>query len=159
MKKAVLLLLFQIITGYTLRAQQVNKITLSQLEKRVSNPDTVYVVNFWATWCGPCVTELPNFEKLQTTYKDQPLKVLLVSMDFESKYKAVSSFAKSHKLQSEVFLVSRKTDRELIDAIDKSWNGDLPGTLIINTKKGLRQFYKKEFSYNELDQLYQTHKN
>ena len=44
--------------------------------------DTTYVVNFWATWCKPCVAELPYFEQLTETYKGQKVKVLLVSLDF-----------------------------------------------------------------------------
>lgn len=137
---------------------QVKKITLPQLQKRISNPDTVYVVNFWATWCKPCIQELPHFEKLQAEFKNQPLKVLLVSMDFESKLPAVIAFAKTRKLISEVYLASRKSDQELIDAIDKEWSGALPGTLIFNGKKGIRKFHEQEFTYDELNKLYQTNK-
>lgn len=137
---------------------QVKMISLPQLQKRISNPDTVYVVNFWATWCKPCIAELPYFEKLQATYKNQPLKVLLVSMDFESKLPAVKTFARTRKLASEVFLATRKSDQELIDGIDKDWSGALPGTLIVNGKKGVRKFQEQEFTYEELNKLYQTNK-
>jgi thiol-disulfide isomerase/thioredoxin len=137
---------------------QVKMLTLPQLQKRISNPDTVYVVNFWATWCKPCIEELPYFEKLQATYKNQPLKVLLVSMDFQSKLNAVKTFARTHKLASEVYLAQRKSDQELIDAIDKDWSGALPGTLIVNGKKGIRKFQEQEFTYEELNKLYQTNK-
>ena len=137
---------------------QVKMLSLPQLQKRISNPDTVYVVNFWATWCKPCIEELPYFEKLQATYKDQPLKVLLVSMDFQSKLPAVRSFASTHKLASEVYLAQRKSDQELIDAIDKDWSGALPGTLIVNGKKNIRKFHEQEFTYVELNKLYQTNK-
>ncbi|MFD1255193.1 TlpA disulfide reductase family protein [Mucilaginibacter terrae] len=137
---------------------QVKTISLPQLQKRISNPDTVYVVNFWATWCKPCIEELPCFEKLQATYKNQPLKVLLVSMDFESKLPAVKTFARSRKLTSEVMLATRKSDQELIDGIAKEWSGALPGTLIVNGKKGIRKFQEQEFTYEELNKLYQTNK-
>ncbi|MDT3402391.1 TlpA disulfide reductase family protein [Mucilaginibacter terrae] len=137
---------------------QVQKITLLQLQKRISNPDTVYLVNFWATWCKPCIAELPHFEKLQAAYKNQPLKVLLVSMDFESKFPDVIKFAKTRGLRSEVYLAVRKNDQELIDAIDKEWSGALPGTLIVNGKKGIRKFQEQEFTYEELNKFYQTNK-
>jgi thiol-disulfide isomerase/thioredoxin len=137
---------------------QVKMLSLPQLQKRIHNPDTVYVVNFWATWCKPCIAELPHFEKLQAVYKNQPLKVLLVSMDFESKLPAVKAFARTHKLATEVFLATRKSDQELIDGIDKDWSGALPGTLIVNAKKGIRQFHEQAFTYDELNKLYQTTK-
>lgn len=137
---------------------QVKTLNMRQLQKRISNPDTVYVVNFWATWCKPCIEELPYFEKLQSAYKSQPLKVLLVSMDFQSKLPAVKAFASTHKLVSEVYLAQRKSDQELIDAIDKNWSGALPGTLIVNGKRDIRKFQEQEFTYDELNKLYQTNK-
>ena len=140
------------------QSKTVNLITYQQLEKRVSNRDTVYIVNFWATWCGPCVAELPAFDKLQQTYKGQPVKVLLVSMDFKSKLNTVKAFAKSKKITSEVLLADKPSEQVFIDQIDKNWSGALPGTMIVNVQKGIRKFYEKEFTYNELNQLYQTNK-
>ena len=140
------------------QSKTVELITYPQLEKRVSNADTVYIVNFWATWCGPCVAELPNFDKLQQTYKGQPLRVLLVSMDFKSKLNTVKAFAKGNKIISEVCLADKPSEQVFIDQIDKSWSGALPGTMIVNAKKGIRKFYEKEFTYDELNKLYQTNK-
>jgi thiol-disulfide isomerase/thioredoxin len=140
------------------QSKTVKLLSYEQLQKRISDPDTVYIVNFWATWCGPCVAELPNFDKLQQTYKGRPLKVLLLSMDFKSKLKAVTAFAKSHKMISEVYLADKPSEQAFIDEIDKKWSGALPGTMIANTKKHIRQFYEKEFTFDELNKLYQTNK-
>lgn len=149
-----------IVSGLAASAQSktVKLLTYQQLEKRINNPDTVYVVNFWATWCGPCVAELPNFEKLQQTYKGKPLKVLLLSMDFKSKLGEVTAFRNTHQLTTEVYLADKPSEQVFIDQIDKSWSGALPGTMIVNAKKGIRQFYEKEFTYDELNNLYQTNK-
>lgn len=138
---------------------QVKLISIAQLQKRISNPDTVYVVNFWATWCGSCVKELPNFDKLQRVYKDRPLKVILVSIDFQSKLKTVViPYVNSHKMMVDVYLATHKNDQELIDQVDKDWSGALPATLLVNTKKGIRKFYEKDFTYDELNKIYQTNK-
>lgn len=138
---------------------QVKLTSISDLQQRVKNPDTLYIVNFWATWCGPCVGELPYFDKLQRVYKDKPLKVLLVSMDFQSKLKtAVIPFVKKHKMTAEVYFATRKSDQQLIEEVDKDWSGALPATLLANAKKGIRKFYEKSFTYDELNTIYQTNK-
>ncbi|HEY0898898.1 MAG TPA: TlpA disulfide reductase family protein [Sphingobacteriaceae bacterium] len=157
--KKILAMLFLIAIATQARAQ-VKLLSIDELETRLSQgKDTVYVVNFWATWCGPCIEELPHFEKLQQTYKKQPVKVLLISTDFKSKLEtSVKPFVKKHKLQNEVFLLNEKNQQVYIDRISKDWSGALPATLIINRKKQLRKLYEKEFTYKELEQTYLNHK-
>lgn len=141
-------------------AQTVKPLTINQLEERVNKgSDTVYVVNFWATWCAPCIAELPHFEKLQSTYGNEPLKVLLVSLDMKSKLeKVVIPFVKRNNLKNEVFLLNETNEQEYIDRISKEWSGALPATLVYHKKKNIREFYEQEFSFAELEKLYQTSK-
>ncbi|MES2652138.1 MAG: TlpA disulfide reductase family protein [Bacteroidota bacterium] len=131
---------------------QVKLLTLSELEQRVAKgKDTTYVVNFWATWCGPCVEELPYFEKLSTTYKNQPVKVILMSLDFKSKLQSqVIPFVKKHKLTTEVYVINEPDQQAFIEKVDKKWSGAIPATWFINTKKKISAFYEKEFTYNDL---------
>lgn len=131
---------------------QVKLLSLSELEQRVAQgKDTTYVVNFWATWCGPCVEELPNFEKLNQASSQKPIKVLLLSMDFKSKLqKEVIPFVKQHKIKSEVYVINEPDQQQFIERVDKKWSGALPATLFINSKKQIRSFYEKEFTYQEL---------
>jgi thiol-disulfide isomerase/thioredoxin len=161
MKTVVLLMVCFSISTVTLRAQTIKTVTVDQLEKRFSQgKDTLYVVNFWATWCAPCVAELPYFEKLQADHKNSAVKVLLVSMDFESQLKsAVIPFVKKKQLASEVLLASRKSDQEFINRVDNDWSGSLPGTLVVNPEKKFRKFYEKPFTSAELITLYEDHKN
>jgi len=141
-------------------AQTVKPLTINQLEDRINKGgDTVYVVNFWATWCAPCIAELPYFEKLQSAYKNEPLKVLLVSLDMKSKLdKVVIPFVKRNNLQNEVFLLNEANEQEYIDRISKEWSGALPATLVYNMKKNIRNFYEQEFSFAELEKIYQLSK-
>lgn len=144
----VLLLFFATLTVQA----QVKLLSLSELEQRVAQgKDTTYVVNFWATWCGPCVEELPSFEKLNQTNLQKPVKVLLLSMDFKSKLqKEVIPFVKKNKIKSEVYVINEPDQQQFIERVDKKWSGALPSTLFINSKKQIRSFYEKEFTYQEL---------
>lgn len=81
----IIVTMLLVFVGYIASAQ-VKLLTLNELEQRVANgKDTTYVVNFWATWCGPCVEELPYFERLNNENAKNPLKVILMSLDFKSK--------------------------------------------------------------------------
>jgi len=132
---------------------QVKLLTLSKLEERMARGnDTTYVVNFWATWCAPCVEELPNFEKLNANYKKQPIKVILMSLDFKSKIETeVIPFAKKNKLTAEVYVVNESDQQSFIERVNKKWSGAIPATWFINTKKKISAFYEKEFTYDELN--------
>jgi thiol-disulfide isomerase/thioredoxin len=141
-------------------AQQVSLLSLNQLDKRIAaGKDTLYVINFWATWCAPCVKEIPNFEKLGTTYKNTPTKVILVSLDFKSKLKsAVQPFVKRNQLQSEVYVSNEASQQEFIDKVSKDWSGSLPATLIINKTRNTRNFYEQEFTFEDLEKVYLKNK-
>jgi thiol-disulfide isomerase/thioredoxin len=116
--------------------------------------DTTYVINFWATWCKPCITELPYFEQLNQNYMDKKVKVILVSLDFMKSYDSqLVPFVKRKGLKSMVMLLNDPDSNSWIDKIDKQWTGAIPATLIYN--KTSRSFYEKELNYNELDSLVQ----
>lgn len=134
------------------QAQQVALIKLPELQKRLSrNTDTTYVINFWATWCAPCVKELPYFEQVNTTYAKQKVKVLLVSMDYASQLdKKVKPFVLKRGLKSEVVLLNETDPNTWMDKVDGKWSGALPFTLIINNRKQKRMAYEQEFTQPEL---------
>ena len=116
--------------------------------------DMVYVVNFWSTWCAPCVKELPYFEALN---QQQDVEILLVSLDFP-KHKAsrLIPFLIENDRKSKVLLLDDEDENTWINAIDPSWSGALPATLIYTQQK--RGFYEQSFSQNELQQLISSFK-
>ena len=122
------------------------------------NDDKTYVVNFWATWCMPCVKELPAFEKLNAAYKDKNVEVVLVSLDFpKQKESNLIPFVKKKSLQSKVLHFDDANEHFWIPDIAENWSGSIPATLIYNEKK--RKFYEKSFSYKELQHELQTFLN
>ena len=112
--------------------------------------DKIHVVNFWATWCAPCVKELPYFEKLNEEYKDKDVELLLVSLDFPRQYETkLKPFLKEKQLKSRVVCLDDVNQNRWIPAIDTTWSGALPATIIYKGNK--RQFYEKSFTYEELE--------
>lgn len=116
------------------------------LEKK---DDKIYVVNFWATWCAPCVKELPYFERIKQEYTNKNVEVLLVSLDFPKQVdKKLIPFINKNKIQSEVVLLDDVNEDVWIKAIDETWSGALPATIIYNKNK--RKFYEKSFDFETL---------
>ncbi len=150
-KKLIFVFFFAWVISSTGQAQ-VGLVSFKGIEDRIAKSgDTTYVLNFWATWCGPCVEELPAFEKINATQTSQPIKVILLSLDFKSKLNTtVIPFVKKHQIKSEVFIVDEKDQQKFIDNVDKSWSGALPATLIVKPSVQRRSFYEKSFTYEEL---------
>lgn len=117
------------------------------------NNDTTYVVNFWATWCGPCVKELPYFEQLNKEGASKKIKVVLVSLDFSKQYETkLIPFLKKHQLSSQVVVLNDSDSNVWIDKISPDWSGAIPATLVFKGEK--REFYEQSFeSVDELNAI------
>lgn len=131
MKKLLIIALLTFACQYSI-AQKLPAYSADALMKRASNKDTTYIINFWATWCVPCVNELPAFDTLQSKYKNKAVKVLLVSFDFKESYpNHVAAFIKKKKLSPEVVWFSETNANEFIPKIESQWSGALPATLVL----------------------------
>lgn len=120
----------------------------------IKNDDKVYVVNFWATWCAPCVKELPHFEKLHQQNKN--VTVILVSIDSKKDIeKKLIPFIKRKKLTAQVVSLSDNDYNTWLPKIDQNWSGSIPATLIFNGNNKL--FAEHEFDdFKELDDYVNT---
>ena len=145
-------LLFILFFGNQLFAQKIEVYKIDNLMNRIfNNSDTTYVVNFWATWCKPCVAELPEFEKLNLDYSSKKVKVLLVSMDIKEELeKRVKPFVEKTKYTCEIILLDEVNGNDFINKIYESWSGAIPATLITRKNKSLNEFIEKKVTYDFL---------
>ena len=127
--------------------------TFDDFEELMSRTDKVYVLNFWATWCAPCIKELPYFEALGQKYDPSELEVILVSIDFKNQLeKRLKPFVKKKELQSQVVHLADPKPNKWIDRVDESWSGAIPATYVYSGDK--HKFYEQEFhSIEELENI------
>jgi thiol-disulfide isomerase/thioredoxin len=135
-----------------MEGQKVDYIKIPDLEKILGNSDNkLYVLNFWATWCAPCVSEIPAFEKTAKSYDPQKVRFILVSLDFPSQIeKQLLPFLKKNKVTLDVAVMTDIDYNAWIDKVDAKWQGDIPATLFFNNYTKTRYFHTGELSESEL---------
>lgn len=133
-------------------AQSFETIQIDQLLSRIDQgQDTTYIVNFWATWCAPCVKELPLFEAIHQDYAQDKIKVLLVSLDMKRDVNTrLTAFLEKRNLQSEVLFLNERDPNEWIPKISDQWEGVIPATWFVQPDQSLNVFYAKAFEGDEL---------
>ena len=111
--------------------------------------DKTYVSNFWATWCAPCVKELPHFEEVNREFKDKNTEVILVSLDFPSQIESkLKPYLRKNKVKSKVILLDDSKMNTWVPKVSEQWDGGIPATLIVNSS--IYNFYPKPFKKEEL---------
>lgn len=136
-------------------SQQIRVVRFGELEKVLRrNPDTLYVVNFWATWCAPCIRELPYFERLLARGSSEKMQVLLVSLDDKTDLnRKVKPFIQKRQLKSRLFLLDEPDLETWVDRLAPEWSGALPMTILLRGTK--RKFIGKAVEEAELQSLVQ----
>lgn len=116
------------------------------------NNDTTYIINFWATWCKPCVEELPLFQQLALAYAEAPIRTVLVSLDEEEDVATkLPRFLAERNIDLPVVVLTDPQAVAWRAKLDPDWNGTIPTTIIY--KKGLRFFAEEQFStYFDLEE-------
>ncbi len=156
----ILFILIMMFVGFNLDVEAIqngeNEIPVMDFDTfapRLEQDDgRIYVVNFWATWCAPCVRELPAFEQLYKNFKDEGVHVLLVSLDDPRQMdNRVIPFVERMQLKSEVLLLDDPNSNRWIPLVSDEWTGAIPATVIYG--QGFRSFYEREFKYKELEEI------
>lgn len=154
MKKLLLLVVVAItIIPSNIHAQEIDVMNFEEFQPllHISN-DTTYVINFWATWCIPCVKELPYFEEINREYGNKKFKMILVSLDFKSQIESsLIPFIKRNNIEPEVILLSDPNSNYWINEVNKNWSGSIPATIIFN--KQYYFFMEGSMTYKELQEI------
>lgn len=143
-------------TPYSADGRTVRSFDFAGIEKLLHKTnDTIYVVNFWATWCAPCIKELPHFDRINSEYKNRKVKVILVSLDMKKQIESnLIPFIKRKKIESQVVHLYAPDANEWIGKVSESWSGALPATIIYSADE--RQFYEQGFTYEDLENEIKT---
>ncbi len=142
------LIISSLILSFWLQAQTITQIyKIKDLLNRIDTSKTTLVINFWATWCKPCIQELPAFDSLNAS--KNTCQVILVSLDFkEDLEKKLNPFLKKNNITSECVLLDEVNGNDYINKISEKWSGAIPATIFINKEK--RLFAERKFKLIEL---------
>jgi thiol-disulfide isomerase/thioredoxin len=136
--------------------QTVKIVKFTDLETVIKkNDNKLYVVNFWATWCKPCIDELPGFMDVNKMYRhNSGFKMILVSLDLAKEAETkVRPFLLKNKMDVDVYLLDdNKRMNEWIPAVDKEWTGAIPATIFYRNGKKL-EFVETKMQKTELVQI------
>ena len=152
--KYLLVIIAAIFFNFEGKAQTIPAFSADQIIKQTSSKDTIYIINFWATWCAPCVAELPEFNALKRRYEKWPVRVILVSLDFKEDYPAkLGRFIEMKKLRPDIFWLSDSDPNIFIPKIENSWGGSIPATIIVAPGKGVKKFIEGSVTERQISNI------
>ena len=134
------------------RAQTIQKLKINELAEIISTSDSVLVINFWATFCKPCIEEIPDLIKYTKKYKKEKALLYLISLDLEDYYpQKIERFVSQKKYSANIAWLNESNADYFCPMIDTTWSGAIPATLIVNNKKGYKKFYEKQLNASEVE--------
>lgn len=132
-------------------AQEIPKWKVAQLEEFIKKTDKPTIINFWATFCKPCIEEIPYFQKLAGKFENEGVQLLLVSLDMEEVYPKIKSFAQKRNFTAPIVFLDETNADLFCPKVDDSWSGALPASLFVNNKTGYRKFFEEQLPVNKVE--------
>jgi thiol-disulfide isomerase/thioredoxin len=149
-QKIVVPLIMILLSITNIHAQEIKKMKITELETYIRQSDHPLIVNFWATFCVPCVKEIPSFQSAAEKYKG--VELLLVSLDLPKYYpEKISAFAKEKNFTAPIAWLNETNADYFCPRIDKKWSGGIPSTLFVNNKTKYRRFFERELTGMEVE--------
>lgn len=137
---------------YSVRAQELPKWKVEDLKAAIQKAEGPTIFNFWATFCKPCIEEIPYFQELVKKYEVAGVRLVLVNLDAPDDYPArIQSFAKRFKMTAPITYLDESNADLFCPAVDEKWSGAIPASLFVNNKTGYRKFYEDQLSREELE--------
>ena len=137
-----MILITQLVWG-----QDIQKIKITDLEKTIAESKTPLIVTFWATFCKPCIEEIPYFQEEVKKHAKDSIRLLLVSLDLEDYYpKKIKAFAGKQKFTAPIVWLDEYNADYFCPKVDPKWSGAIPATLFINNKTSYRKFLEEQIS-------------
>jgi thiol-disulfide isomerase/thioredoxin len=109
------------------------------------------IVNFWATFCVPCIEEIPYFQKIVKNHAKDSVKLLLVSLDLKEDYVKIRTVAAKRKFTASIVWLNETNADYFCPRIDSAWSGAIPASLFINNKTGYRKFCEEQIKEDKLE--------
>jgi thiol-disulfide isomerase/thioredoxin len=133
-------------------AQQVSVWKAADLKTALDTATVPTIFNFWATFCRPCIAELPHFQAAADQYKSRGVRLVMVSLDVKEAFpKKVQAFVKKRALTSPVVFLDEPSADIFVPLVDSTWSGAIPASLFIYRERGYRRFFDDELSRLKLD--------
>jgi thiol-disulfide isomerase/thioredoxin len=133
-------------------AQQIRSVKVTELEKMIKESKTPLIVNFWATFCVPCLQEIPHFQELTRKYKPQGVSILFVSLDLQKAYPdSIIKTAGKHNISEPIVWLNETNADYFCPKIDSSWTGGMPSSLFVNNATGFHKFFEEPLSKEQLE--------
>jgi thiol-disulfide isomerase/thioredoxin len=152
MARTIYSLLFSLLISAAY-GQTVKKMKIADLEAYISKSEKPLVINFWATFCSPCIEEIPYFQNTIKEKYNGLVELVLVSLDLPDYYPSkIKSFVNLRNFSAPVVWLNETNADYFCPKIDHKWSGAIPATLMVNNKTRYRKFYEQQLTRLEFEQ-------
>ena len=126
---------------------QIPKWSIDDLTRFIQQEKKPVIINLWATFCKPCVAEIPYFLRITDSVAGDKVDILLLSLDLANDYpKKISEFAAARGFKKPIAWLNETDANVFGPKIDSTWTGAVPSSIFINPRTGYRKFYEGELS-------------